>query len=215
LAAATKPAATAQCDDQAADDVESSVEDEREPAPKRWKSSSAKSSAFVGLSWNKRNRNANGRLESNTTARCSRAWATLTTSKRRREPFDTAARRLRGDEAHGGRAGGKNWYRLNFPTEREVKRADARGLLTEEDKAAAAAATSARQGPSAFVGVSWKKDRRKWRAQIKHEGAVQYLGSFNDEREAALAVDTAARRLHGDDAHGGRALRVLGGAGDN
>jgi hypothetical protein len=129
--------------------------------------------------------------------------------------FDTAARRLRGDEAHGGRAGGKNWYRLNFPTEREVKRADARGLLTEEDKAAAAAATSARQGPSAFVGVSWKKDRRKWRAQIKHEGAVQYLGSFNDEREAALAVDTAARRLHGDDAHGGRSLRVLGGAGDN
>jgi hypothetical protein len=109
--------------------------------------------------------------------------------------FDTAARRLRGDEAHGGRAGGKNWYRLNFPTEREVKRADARGLLTEEDKAAAAAATSAWQGPSAFVGVSWKKDRRKWRAQIKHEGAVQYLGSFNDEREAALAVDTAARRL--------------------
>jgi hypothetical protein len=213
LAAATKPAATAQCDDQAADDVESSVEDEREPAPKRWKSSSAKSSAFVGLSWNKRNRKWEARIQHD--GKMQPRLGYFDDEQEAARAFDTAARRLRGDEAHGGRAGGKNWYRLNFPTEREVKRADARGLLTEEDKAAAAAATSARQGPSAFVGVSWKKDRRKWRAQIKHEGAVQYLGSFNDEREAALAVDTAARRLHGDDAHGGRALRVLGGAGDN
>ena len=53
---------------------------------------------------------------------------------------DTAARRLRGEDAHGGQAiGGGHTWRLNFPTEGEVKSAQERGaLLTEEDKAAAA-----------------------------------------------------------------------------
>jgi hypothetical protein len=120
--------------------------------------------------------------------------------------FDTAARRLRGEDAHGGRAG-KTWNRLNFPTGREVKRAQERGaLLTADDKAAAVAAAE-RQGPSAFVGVTWVKDRRKWMAQIKHDGKNQQLGRFDNEHEAARAVDTAARRLRGDDAHGGRAKR--------
>lgn len=58
-----------------------------------------------------------------------------------------------------------------------------------------------------FVGVSWNKKRRKWRAQSKHDGKRQHLGHFNDEQEAARAVDTAARRLRGEDAHGGRASR--------
>ena len=35
--------------------------------------------------------------------------------------YDTAARQWRGEDAHGGRSGGqgKNWLRLNFPTEAE------------------------------------------------------------------------------------------------
>ena len=50
-------------------------------------------------------------------------------------------------DAHGGRAGRINWQRLNFPTDGEVKRVQERGaLLTEEDKAAAAAVAE-RQGP--------------------------------------------------------------------
>ena len=86
-----------------------------------------------------------------------------------------------------------------------MKRAKDRGaLLTEEDKAAAAAA-SERQGPSEFVGVCWDKNKRKWKAQIYHDGKRQQLGRFDDEHEAARAVDTAARRLRGEDAHGGRA----------
>jgi hypothetical protein len=118
---------------------------------------------------------------------------------------DTAARRLRGEDAHGGRGGNKNWLRLNFPTEGEVKQAHERGaLLTEQDKAAAIVA-SERQGPSRFVGVSWNKKDRKWMAQLKHDGKSQYLGYFDDEHAAARAVDTAARRLRGEDAHGGRA----------
>jgi hypothetical protein len=85
-----------------------------------------------------------------------------------------------------------------------VKRAQERGaLLTAEDKAGAVAA-SEQQGPSKFVGVSWIKRDRKWTARIKHERKIQYLGNFDDEHKAARAVDTAARRLRGEDAHGGR-----------
>ena len=59
---------------------------------------------------------------------------------------------------------------------------------------------------SEFVGVSWNKHRRKWRAEIKHNGQNQHLGSFDDEREAARAVDTGSRRLREEGAHGGQAI---------
>ena len=54
--------------------------------------------------------------------------------------------------------------------------------------------------PSEFVGVSWIKQGHKWRADIQHGGKTQYLGLFVDERDCARAVDTAARRLRGDNA---------------
>ena len=95
---------------------------------------------------------------------------------------------------------GARWTRLNFPTEREVKRAQERGALAEA--AMAEAAMSERHRPSAFCGVGWHKKRRKWTAQIKHDKKLQYFGCFDNEREAARAVDTAARRLRGVDAHG-------------
>jgi hypothetical protein len=56
------------------------------------------------------------------------------------------------------------------------------------------------------VGVNWHKKGRKWVAGIGHNGKSKYLGSFSDEREAAQAYDTAARRLRGDDAHGGQSI---------
>ena len=59
--------------------------------------------------------------------------------------------------------------------------------------------------PSEFVGVSWDKKGRKWTAKIMHGKKRQHLGCFDDEQEAARAVDTAARRLRGEHAHGGRA----------
>ena len=132
--------------------------------------------------------------------------------------FDTAARRLRGDDAHGGKwthCKPHRWLRVNFPTEGEVKRAQERGApftMSEEDKAAAAASALA-QGPSQFVGVAWDKRALRWKCYITHDGKRHNLGRFNldDETEAARAFDTAARRLRGDDAHGGGSYRPQGG----
>jgi hypothetical protein len=41
-----------------------------------------------------------------------------------------------------------------------------------------------------FVGVSWRKQQRKWQAGISHDGKRQYLGYFNDEQEAARVRPT-------------------------
>lgn len=105
------------------------------------------------------------------------------------QAFDTAARQLRGPNAHGGRSG-KNVWRVNFPTAAE--------LATEKATLDGVRTTN-------FVGVSWKKHQRKWVATIQHEGKMQHLGTFNDdeELEAARAYDHAARQLRGAQAHEG------------
>ena len=45
---------------------------------------------------------------------------------------------------------------------------------------------------SQFRGVYWRKDRKKWRAQILSGDKRKHLGSFNDEVEAAKAFNKAA-----------------------
>jgi hypothetical protein len=164
-------------------------------------------SEFVGVSWDRRSRKWKAQIRHDGKTQ---NLGSFDDEQEAARAADTAARRLRGEDAHGGRSGRNNkWNRLNFPTQAEVKRAQDRGaLLTEEDKTAAVAA-SEQQGPSKFVGVSWDKGHRKWKAHIKHDGKTQNLGSFDDEQEAARAFDTAARRLRGEDAHdGGRANKT-------
>ena len=48
---------------------------------------------------------------------------------------------------------------------------------------------------SAYFGVSWQNRSRKWKARIQHEGRTYHLGLFAEERLAARAFDSAARRL--------------------
>ena len=140
-----------------------------------------------------------------------------------------AARRTRGEDTHGGQAGNKNWQRLNFPSKREAARAidtaarrlrgkDAHGGRTVsahlQDGQGVDGEVESSEGEdcerivkrrktcvatSEFVGVAWIKRDRKWMARISHDGNQQYLGSFDDEREAARAVDTVAQQLRGDD----------------
>eukprot|EP01046_Picozoa_sp_COSAG06_P022886 COSAG06_NODE_1795_length_8376_cov_3.340462_1_plen_511_part_00 len=158
-------------------------------------------SKFVGVSWIKKQRQWRAEVRHDGKPQ---NLGSFNDEHEAAQAVDTAARRLRGEDAHGGRSG-RQWVRLNFPTQREVKRAQERGALLTADDKAAAVAVSERQGPSKFVGVSWDKTNRKWVAAIKHDGKRQHLGRFEGEHEAAKAVDTAARQLRGEDAHGGRA----------
>ncbi len=51
---------------------------------------------------------------------------------------------------------------------------------------------------SRFKGVYWNTKVRKWRAEIQVDCARIYLGTFNNEFEAANAYDHAAMRCHGE-----------------
>jgi len=51
---------------------------------------------------------------------------------------------------------------------------------------------------SGFKGVTWDRRAGKWLAQIQSEGRHHHLGHFIDARDAAVAYDAAALRLHGE-----------------
>jgi len=42
---------------------------------------------------------------------------------------------------------------------------------------------------SKYTGVSWKKDKKKWQAQLKHKGNNYFGGYFDDEEETAMSVN--------------------------
>lgn len=54
---------------------------------------------------------------------------------------------------------------------------------------------------SQYKGVSRRNGREGWRATIAYSGKQHCLGTFNDERDAAIAYDEKARELHGEFAH--------------
>ena len=55
------------------------------------------------------------------------------------------------------------------------------------------------QGSSSrYLGVTWRRNEKKWAAQIRIEGKQTHLGYFTNERKAAQAYDKAAARYHGE-----------------
>lgn len=48
---------------------------------------------------------------------------------------------------------------------------------------------------SQYRGVSWSTSTRKWRVEIKASGSKRILGHFDNEIDAALAYDRAAREF--------------------
>ena len=54
------------------------------------------------------------------------------------------------------------------------------------------------RGASQYKGVSWDSSRRLWRAFVTVHNTSKFLGRFQDEREAALAYDAAARAAFGE-----------------
>jgi hypothetical protein len=51
---------------------------------------------------------------------------------------------------------------------------------------------------SRYKGVSWHRAGNKWMAQIRFQSSRAYLGSFVDEKDAALAYNRAAQELFGE-----------------
>lgn len=59
-------------------------------------------------------------------------------------------------------------------------------------------AKSRRVFSSKYHGVHWDKAREKWSVTIMADRKLFYIGRFNDENQAALAFNEAAKKHHGE-----------------
>lgn len=56
-----------------------------------------------------------------------------------------------------------------------------------------------RNGTSGYIGVTWNKQVKRWRAQTKIDSTQHHVGHFNTAIEAALARDAYIRERFPDD----------------
>ena len=54
---------------------------------------------------------------------------------------------------------------------------------------------------SKYKGVSWHKQKKRWCSEIKINRNNIHLGSFKDEKKAAMVYDDAARKYFGEFAY--------------
>ena len=58
-----------------------------------------------------------------------------------------------------------------------------------------------KRNKSGYKGVSWDKQKQKWRAQISIRGKRLHLGYFDNKGLAAYEYNLAAKKYHGEFAH--------------
>lgn len=80
-----------------------------------------------------------------------------------------------------GQPGNNKWVNLRAATRRENARNAKKGT----------------HNTSGIKGVSWRKDEKKWRAQIRFGGRTVDLGRFESIDAAARAYAEASAQLHG------------------
>jgi len=50
---------------------------------------------------------------------------------------------------------------------------------------------------SKYKGVYWSKPNKKWHAKIGRKEGSKHIGSYENERTAALAYNLAAKKYYG------------------
>lgn len=74
-------------------------------------------------------------------------------------------------------------------------KADNLRLVTSRDNISTSFRSDRASLTSMYVGVYWHKGRRKWQAQIKHNGCQVYLGGFKSEKTASRAYQSALLKV--------------------
>jgi len=85
---------------------------------------------------------------------------------------------------------------MNFPQEEGQEQAKKQRSKQEMEKLSQAAAVGEEGHTSEYVGVSWNRQKKKWRVEIRIQGKKKHLGYFDDEEEAAREFDEQAVRLN-------------------
>lgn len=96
-------------------------------------------------------------------------------------------------------------YLLECMSDREIDHKDGNGLNNQRvnlrectRQQNACNRSKSKNTTSVYLGVSWRKERSKWRAGIKKNDKYTHLGYFNSECDAAIAYNNAAKSLNGE-----------------